>query len=142
ENRAIGTRYLPEGQEPPLEMMQEKYCTNYILWANYDIKDNKLNETSSLNFLSNLLLDKAGVPLSRYQQIVSEVNDKVQAMNAFGYMLKSDGKWHEYSEKTEASDVLDKYHMVEYGYFSEKDQESISKLFELPLKDDNADTGE
>ena len=142
ENKALGTKSLPAGQEPPLEMMQEKYCTNYILWANYDIKDNKLNETSSLNFLSNLLLDKAGVPLSRYQQIVSEVNDKVQAMNAFGYMLKSDGKWHEYSEKTEASDVLDKYHMVEYGYFSEKDQESISKLFELPLKDDNADTGE
>ena len=143
ESKVLGTKSLAQGQEPPLDMMQEKYCTMYILWANYDIKESTVDETSSLNFLSNLLLDKAGVPLSRYQQIVADVNDKVQAMNAFGYMLKSDGEWHEYSEKTEASEVLDMYHVAEYGYFSEKNQKAISELFELPLKDENnVDTGE
>ncbi len=141
-NRAIGMKSLPQDTDPSLTMMQEKYCTDYYLWANYDLKETDLDRTTSLNFLSNLLVEKAGIPLSRYQQIVAEVNEKVEAMNAFGYKLRSDGKWHEYTEKTEASDVLKDYNTAEYGYFYEKDQEKIGEIFELPLRDESADTGE
>jgi hypothetical protein len=141
-DRAIGTKSLPKGAEPDLTMMQEKYCTDYYLWANYDLKDTDLDRTTSLNFLSNLVVEKAGLPLSRYQQIVAQVNEKVEAMNAFGYKLRSDGKWHEYTEKTEASSVLNDYNVAEYGYFYEKNQKKIGEIFELPLRDANADTGE
>ena len=116
-----------------LEQMQEKYCTPYILWANYDIEANT-EGVSSTNFLSNLVLENAGLPLSRYHQVIASVQEEVQAMNAFGYMTK-DGSWHEYTDKTQATDLLNDYSIAEYGYFSEKDENKMAEIFELPLTD-------
>lgn len=113
-----------------LQQMQEKYCTPYILWANYDISTDT-DRTISTNFLSNLVLDNAGLPLSKYNQFISTVQENIQAMNAFGYMTK-DGVWHSYEENTDDSAKLKDYNTVEYGYFMDKDKAAMSKIFGLP----------
>ena len=116
-----------------LEQMQEKYCTPYILWANYELEEN-VEGISSTNFLANLVLENAGLPLSRYHQIVASVQEKVQAMNAFGYMTK-DGAWHAYEEQTEATSLLTDYSIAEYGYFSDKEEQKMAGIFGLPIED-------
>lgn len=115
-----------------LQQIQEKYCTPYILWANYDI-ETQTDGVTSTNFLSNLVLEQAGLPLSRYNQFIGTVQEDIEAMNAFGYRTK-DGIWHTYEENTEQSQKLDNYNIAEYGYFSDKDEKTMGSIFGLPLK--------
>ncbi len=114
-----------------LQQMQEQYCTPYILWANYDI-ETKTDGVLSTNFLSNLLLENSGLPLAKYNQFIKTVQKDVDAMNAFGYMTK-DGIWHTYEEENEISDKMDEYSILQYGYFTEKEENEMSKVFKLPL---------
>ena len=114
--------------------MQEKYCTPYVLWANYDIEEN-LDGVTSTNFLSNLVLENAGLPLAKYNQFVAGVQEDVKAMNAFGYMT-NDGVWHDYEEQTKVTEKLKDYNIVEYGYFSDKEKEKMADIFSLTLPEE------
>ncbi|MBO4997267.1 MAG: LTA synthase family protein [Lachnospira sp.] len=114
-----------------LQQMQEKYCTPYVIWANYDI-DTDTKSVSSTNFIANELLEQAGIPLPKYNQYVSKVHEQVEAMNAFGYMTK-DKQWHSYEETTDVTELMNNYHILEYGYFSEKNEKEMADIFALPL---------
>ena len=114
-----------------LEISQEKYCTPFVIWANYPI-DTETNAVSSNNFFSNMVLEQAGLPLSKYNQVIADVMKDVKAMNAFGYMT-NDGLWHTYDEETEVSDKIRNYNIAEYGYFSDKDKEKMADIFQMIL---------
>lgn len=47
------------------------YRVPFIIWANYDI-DEKTGLETSANYLGNLALDAAGLPLSPYRSLVQE----------------------------------------------------------------------
>lgn len=115
------------------EQQQERYCTPYILWANYEIPT-ELNGITSANFLSNLLIEHAGLPNYRYGEYLSGVQDKIQAINAYGYMTK-DGMWHGLEEENEYSSLIKEYAIVEYGNFGEQDEKTMAQLFAMPLLD-------
>ena len=53
-------------------------------------------------------------------------------MNAFGYMTK-DKQWHSYEETTDVTELMNNYHILEYGYFSEKNEKEMADIFALPL---------
>lgn len=113
------------------QQMQERFCTPYLIWANYDI-DTDTNSISSTNFIANELLEQAGITLPKYNQYVNKVHEQVEAMNAFGYMTK-DKYWHLYEEQTEATELINNYRILEYGYFSEKKEQEMADIFALPL---------
>ena len=115
------------------DQMQERYCTPYILWANYEIPT-EVNGVTSANFLSNLVIKQAGLPNYRYGEYLSGLQDKIQAMNAYGYMTK-DGMWHSYEEKNEYSSLIKEYAILEYGNFGEQDEKTMAELFAMPLLD-------
>jgi hypothetical protein len=121
-----------------LQQAQEQYCTPYILWANYDLQTTQTDGVTSNNFLANMVLEEAGLPLPRYNQIVANLQKDIKAMNAFGYMT-NDGVWHSYDEETEYSEEINDYHIAEYGYFGDANETEISDIFELPVTDRDAD---
>lgn len=115
------------------EQQQERYCTPYILWANYEIPT-KLDGITSANFLSNLVIEHAGLPNYRYGKYLSGLQDSIQAINAYGYMTK-DGLWHSLEEDNEYSSLIREYAIVEYGNFGEQDEKTMAQLFAMPLLD-------
>ena len=114
------------------EQNQDRYCTPYVIWANYDI-DANVDETTSANFLTNMVLNEAGLELPDYNKFIEDIRKDVQAMNAYGFMTK-DGAWHTYDEDSEIAKRLKDYAIVEYGYFGEKDEKTMSNIFEMPLE--------
>lgn len=52
--------------EDELGILTKEYQTPFLIWANYDIEE-KTYENISANYLSTLLLETAGVPLTDYQ---------------------------------------------------------------------------
>lgn len=57
-----------------LKTQQLRFQTPYILWSNYEIKDDNRMEptTTSLNYLGAMVLKHAGIPLTSFQRWLTE----------------------------------------------------------------------
>ena len=71
------------------EEEDSRYEVPFVIWANYDIDEQK-DLNISANYLSGLVLRTAGVPLSDYQQYLEEIQKEYpvvsgrRIMNAAG----------------------------------------------------------
>ncbi len=94
---------------------EQKYGTPYLIWSNYQNPQeiNDENRACSPNYLASRLLQYAGIIESPYQNFLLDMQTKVPACNAFGY-LGNDGIWHYYSEDTEYKEWFDKYRILQY----------------------------
>ena len=53
----------------------------FIIWANYDIQEKAGIETSA-NYLGNLMLEAAGIPLTRYRQQIKSFSERFPVLSA------------------------------------------------------------
>lgn len=60
-----------------------KYIVPFVLWANYDIPEEK-NLLISPGYLRGKLLDTAGIPLSNYDGFLAEGREKYSAISFYG----------------------------------------------------------
>lgn len=72
------------GGSDTLENTQKKFTVPFFIWANYDIEESNV-ECTSLNYLSTYMYEAAGIPLPLYNQFLSEMEEKIPAINANGY---------------------------------------------------------
>ncbi len=124
------TKYL--GANPSLETSQEKYKVPFLIWANYDIEERDGIETS-LNYLAPLLLETAGLPLTGYQQFLSDLQKTVPAINANGY-LDGAGKWHKSTATMNPQEqaALNEYQALQYNELFEDRDARVKDFFFLP----------
>lgn len=102
------------------EELQQRYKVPFIIWANYDMEvDSSEYIETSVNYLSNIILDAAGLPKSKMNYFLHEISKEIPQINAMGHYDK-DGNWS--SNDTDKSDVLKKYAQVEYFMLNEKNQ--------------------
>lgn len=59
----------------------KRYEVPYIIWANYDIREGK-NEDTSVNYLAAKVLKAAGVPTSDYQNYLLELEETIPIVSA------------------------------------------------------------
>ncbi len=102
------------------EDTMKKYKVPFMIWANYDIPEMTIEKTS-INYLSSLFLDAAGLKMSDYNRYLMELHDKLPVVSAVGY-YDNEGGLHEVSEKdSEYSELLKEYEMVQYNYLFDKE---------------------
>ena len=95
------------------EELQRRYKTPFIIWANYDIEEDYVEDISS-NYLSTLLLKTAGLPLSDYDKYLDELYEKLPIIDSVGYK-DADGNYYSYNEESEYDELLDDYEKVQYN---------------------------
>lgn len=100
-------------EELTLEESQKKYEVPFFVWANYDIPEQK-DVYISINYLSGLLFETAGMGMTPYQKFILDVQRKIPAMNVNGYK-GDDGQWHSYNEENQYQELLDKYWDIQYN---------------------------
>lgn len=115
-----------------LQDIQKRYAVPFIIWANYDIAEGD-DAVISNNYLENMLLKQAGIELPLYNQYIEKVSEEIPAMNVNGYM-DYQGVWHNYgSDETDGvKKLLDNYEILQYGYYSDMDKKTMTKLFQMP----------
>lgn len=114
-------------EEADLEEVQARYRTPYFIWANAAARG-KYGDTlarienadvTSLNYLSNLLLDATGLPRDSRALYRSALRQALPAVNLNGYR-DAEGTWHWFGETVEtdaqqkAEDALKSYAIVQY----------------------------
>lgn len=75
------------------EELQKRYKVPFIIWANYDIDEKKDIHTST-NYLSDLLLDTAGIQKNNMGNFTEALTEKIPQINAMGYYDET-GNWNE-----------------------------------------------
>ncbi len=114
------------------EAAERKYITPFLIWANYDIKEeNYQNITDiSANYLASVVLDVANIQKTPYLQFLDELREKIPIITGNGYMDKT-GIYHDFSENTEYSKLIDNYHYLQFNNMFDNSNK-LTTLFEVP----------
>lgn len=100
------------------EETMQKYLVPFMIWANYDIEEAEIERTS-LNYLSTMLMETAGLELTDYQRFLQDLYQHVPSISANGYYDAS-GNLYELKEDSEVSQWLEEYEIVQYNYLFDK----------------------
>ncbi len=96
-----------------LTELQQRYVTPFVIWANYDIPE-ETYDAVSLNYLSTMLMETAGLELPEYNLFLKELQKSVPAINANGY-LGDDGIWYSWSDSSPYEEILNDYQILQYN---------------------------
>ncbi len=101
-----------------LEQEQSRYVTPFYIWANYDIDEETVDKLS-VNYLSSLVLDTAGVELPAYNQYLLKLSEYIPVVNNVGY-ITADGAYYKSGDTSPYSEYLLDYSRVVYNYIHDK----------------------
>lgn len=109
--------------EVSAEELLDRYKVPFIIWANYDI-ESKTGIKTSVNYLSKLMLDAAGLPQNKINRVLEGIEDDVPQINAAGH-YDAVGNWSKNSPDT--SDAIKRYNYLEYFMMTHKPKEEEKK---------------
>lgn len=116
------------------EQSVKRYMVPFLIWANYDIGEMEV-ECTSINYLSTLVMETAGLELTDYQRFLLDMHQYIPAISANGY-YDHHGQLHDLSEKdgdSEFSKWLEEYEIIQYNYLFDK-QNRLGEHYEIPKK--------
>lgn len=103
-------------QDSSVEEFQNGYIVPMVMWANYKLESQDIPIISP-NYLSGLLLSKAGLPLTGYQTFLENLRKTIPVITGNVYIDK-DGYYHQYSEDS-FSELLNQYSILQYNHLSD-----------------------
>ena len=95
----------------PAEKTSLKYQVPFMIYANYDIAE-KQYENISLNYLSTLLCETAGISLTDYQKYLENLYESYPVVNVYG-VKNSQGEWFTWDEASEFEEIRE-YEKIQY----------------------------
>ena len=113
--------------ELTVEQEQKRYATPFVIWANYDIQEAEV-DTISANYLSTLLAQTAGLPMTQYQKYLSVLYQSLPVIDLVGY-IDSDGEYYESGAETPYDDLLHQYNCIEYNALLDKTDRDDSLFY-------------
>ena len=109
------------------KQQQARYSTPFVIWANYDIPETTLQHISA-NYLSTLVTQIAGLKQTNYNKFLSTMYQTLPIINTVGY-VDSNGDYYTHNESSKYSDLLDKYHRIEYNGLIDRENRDNSIFF-------------
>ena len=107
--------------------LEALYTVPFFIWTNYDTPEETVDITS-LNFLSTMTLERAGIELPAYNKFLADMMETVPAVNSRGYYSKEKQCYQHIDDATgEEAEWIKNYHMLQYN--SMFDKEGRSNLF-------------
>lgn len=106
----------PEDTEESLEQFSKGYVVPYVLWANYEIEEEEVQEISA-NYLSSLLMEKAGLPKYGYQRYLDGLRVQYPVVTANFYLDGSDWQFKEIDDLAQSQNPFDlnNYGILQYN---------------------------
>ena len=95
------------------ETQQKRYITRFILWANYDIPEGWVDEIS-MNYLSTLLLQVAGLDMPDYNRYLASLYEKVPVITGMG-CRDAEGNFFQADQNNPQKDLIQNYKKVAYN---------------------------
>ncbi len=95
--------------------LENLYTVPFFIWTNYDSEETEVPITS-INYLSTLALERAGIELPPYNRFLADMMESVPAINSRGYYSVSRGGFIHVEDATgEEADWISKYEILQYN---------------------------
>lgn len=105
-----------------LEELQELFMVPFFIWTNYETPSEEVSLTS-LNYLSAMTLERAGIDLPPYYQFLADMQKVIPAMNARAFYSPDAGEFLHYQDAVgEEADWLNRYEMLQYNNLFEEEK--------------------
>lgn len=117
---AAGVQY----NDSDIASSESRYKVPYVIWANYELSDTESHEIS-INYLSALLAETAGLPMTAAQKYALALCEKYPVINS-RCIISSDGSLSPVSDY-ESINELCKYSYLQYAYLF--DAENLPSAF-------------
>jgi hypothetical protein len=106
--------------------LEALYTVPFFIWTNYETEAKEV-EITSLNFLSTMALERAGIALPAYNQFLADMQEVVPAINSRGYYSKESGSYIHVDDATgEEAEWIRRYRILQYNsMFDETDRSSL-----------------
>lgn len=104
-------------RDSSLEEFSKGYIVPFVMWANYDMEAEEVDAISA-NYLSTLLMEKAGLPKTGYQEYLTQLQKDFPVVTANFFMSGEEQAFHELSENgADDSDrnSLNSYAILQYN---------------------------
>lgn len=132
---AVDEAFLKEVHGGSFDSLDERQLLQMIpffIWTNYESKTEEIGLTS-LNYLSNLLFEKAELEPPKYNYFLEDMEKVIPAMNSLGFFSQAANHFVELSDADGIEkEWLDKYWMLEYNSLC--DLKNLDPVF-FPLKE-------
>lgn len=100
--------------------LEALYTVPFFIWTNYESEEEEV-EITSLDFLSTLALERAGIELPAYNRFLSDMMEVVPAINARGYYSKTEGGFvHVEDAGGEEAQWIHDYEILQYNSMFDK----------------------
>lgn len=107
-----------------LEQLEDLFTVPFFIWTNYET-ETTTDVHTSLNYLSTMVLDKAGIELPPYEKFLCDMQKDIPAMNARGYYSAKDGCFKHYQDADgEETEMLNYYQILQYNSMFDKRHKS------------------
>lgn len=114
------------------EELERLYQVPFLIWANYDIPDRRVERTSN-NYLSTYLAEISGIETTGYLRYLTRLRKEIPCINALGYW-GDDGNYYDLDDRTSPYyEKLKEYRYLEYNNIFAK-EEQIGSFFWLKDK--------
>ena len=108
--------------EETLDYVQQGYRVPFLVWSNYGL-EHQYYDGLSVNYLSGILLENAGLPLTGYQKFLQNLREVLPIIN--GNVYQSKGVFHSYGDAAQA-ELLNDYKILQYNHLVDKKNRSGS----------------
>lgn len=106
---------------------EQMYQTPFVLWANYDIEEEQDMDISA-NYLSSYMLNIMGANLTGYNKFLLDMYEKVPVITGEAY-IGDDGKVRTLRQKSEYSDAINEYQILQYNGMFDTDNRDNEFFF-------------
>ena len=104
------------------EELEKLYKVPFLIWANYDIKEENVKRTSN-NYLSTYLAEVAGIKKTGYLEYLTKLREEIPAINAIGYWDKNRKFYEVDDKKSPYYELIHQYNLLEYNNLFGKDDQ-------------------
>ncbi len=91
---------------------EANYTVPYVMWANYDV-DWEEHEVTSLNYLSAILKENAGLPLDSWDLFRMDLMEEYPALNSYG-AVDAQGNFSQLRDAIEGSEKVQEYQRLQH----------------------------
>ena len=119
-----------------LEETQKHYQVPFFIWNNMGLEKDETIDLMSVNFLGAYVMEKAGLPLTEYQEYLLSLRQTLPVICA-GTYIDENGVYHDWNKlgKDEIyGDLINDYNILAYNHLTDA-ANRITEIFNEPADD-------
>lgn len=107
--------------EDNLEDNSKRYIVPFVIWANYDIEEKTVDHLS-VNYLSSLLMEVAGLQKSGYQKFLTQLSKTLPVITG-NVMIDKDGNYYSIDDNPYDKE-MNEYSILQYNHLFDEENRS------------------